>query len=45
MRKEVIEALEYFYGAGYVEQLRSDDQYYVNILLEFAAKKCNVELV
>lgn len=43
-RSEVMDALEYFHGAGYIEQLRSDDQYYVDILMRFAASRCDVEL-
>ena len=44
MTKDVMEALNYFYGDGFIEQLRTDDQHYVNILMNFAAKKLNVEL-
>jgi hypothetical protein len=44
-RSEVMDALNYFHGAGYIEQLRSDEQYYVTILMKFAAQRCDVELV
>lgn len=44
-RRDVMEALNYFHGAGYIEQLRSDDEYYVTILMKFAAQKCDIELV
>ena len=44
-KSEVMDALNYFHGAGYIEQLRSDDEYYVTILMKFAAQRCDVELV
>ena len=43
-RSEVMDALEYFHGAGYIEQLRRDEQYYVNILMNFEAQRCDIEL-
>jgi hypothetical protein len=43
-RSEVMDALEYFHGAGYIEQLRSDEQYYVNILMNFAAQRCQYRI-
>ena len=45
MREEVFEALEFFYGAGMIENLSGDERHYTEILMKYAAKKCNVELV
>jgi len=45
MTKEVMEALDYFHGGGYIENLHGDGKYYTEILMNFAAKKLNVELV
>ena len=44
-KSEVMDALNYFHGAGYIEQLRSDEEYYVTILMKFAAQIFDVELV
>ena len=45
MKKEVMEALQYFHGGGYIDNLCGDSRHYTEILMKFAAKKCNVELV
>lgn len=45
MKDQVMEALEYFHGGGYIENLSGDSRHYTEILMEFAAKKYNVELV
>ena len=44
MTKDVMDALNYFHGAGFIEQLRTNEKHYVEILMNFAAKKLNVEL-
>ena len=45
MKKEVIEALNYFHGWGYIENLHGDGRHYTEILMNFAASKLDVELV
>jgi len=45
MNKEVMEALNYFHGGGYIENLYGDGRHYTEILINFAASKLNVELV
>jgi len=45
MKNDVMEALEYFYGAGMIENMSGDQRYYVEQLMNFAANKLNVELV
>lgn len=43
--KEVlVEALFYFHAANMLENLKSTERYYVEALMNFAAKKINVEL-
>ena len=44
-KSEVMDALNYFHGTRYIEQLKSDNEYYVTILMKFAAQRCDVELV
>jgi hypothetical protein len=45
MKEEVIEALNYFHGGGYIENLHGDAQYYTEVLMNFAANKLNIELL
>ena len=45
MNKEVMEALNYFHGGGYIENLHGDGRHYTEILMNFAARKLTVELV
>ena len=45
MKKEVLEALEFFHGAGMIENLWGDERHYTEILIKYAAKNCKVELV
>ncbi len=44
-RRDVMEALEYFHGGGYIENLHGDGRHYTEILMKFAAQKCDIELV
>lgn len=44
-RRDVMEALEYFHGGGYIENLYGDGRHYTEILMKFAAQKCDIELV
>jgi 16S rRNA C1402 N4-methylase RsmH len=44
MQKEVIEALHYFHGGGYIDNLYGDGKHYTEILMNFAADKLNIEL-
>ena len=44
-KKDVMEAIEYFWQAGYIEQLTSDNRYYKKILLDCSANKYKIELV
>ena len=41
---DVFEALQYFYGAGMIENTYGDQRYYLEILLRFSADKLNVSL-
>mgnify|MGYP003113046106 FL=1 len=45
MTEDVMDALNYFHGGGYIENLHGDGKYYTEILMDFAAKKLNVELI
>ena len=45
MKKDVMEALEYFHGYGMIENMSGDQRRYVEQLINFAANKLNVELV
>lgn len=44
LRESAIEAIQYLYGTGATEQMRRDDQYYVEALINYAADKLNIEL-
>jgi len=43
-RKDVMDAIQYFWASGYLEELTSDKRYYTEILLKCCAKKYNVVL-
>ena len=45
MKEDVFEALQYFYGAGMIENTYGDQRHYIDILVHFAADKLNVGLV
>ena len=45
MKNDVMEALEYFYGYGMIENTSGDQRYYIEQLMNFAANQLNVELV
>jgi len=45
MKEEVMDALKYFHGGGYIENLHGDEKYYTEILMNFAANKLNIELL
>lgn len=44
MKEDVIEALQYFYGADMIENTYGDQRHYLEILIRFAADKLNVGL-
>ena len=43
-RNEVMEALQYLYGTGATEQMRTDEKHYTEILIKFAANRMGIEL-
>ena len=43
-RDEVMEALQYLYGTGATEQMRTDEKHYTEILIKFAANRIGVDL-
>lgn len=43
-REEVMSALQYLYGTGATEQMRTDEKYYTEILIKFAANRIGVDL-
>ena len=44
LKDGAIEAIQYLYGTGATEQMRRDDQYYVEALINYAANQLNIEL-
>ena len=44
-KQEALEAIDYFHTHGFVEQLRSDEQYYCEILLKTVGNIYGIELV
>lgn len=44
-KSEVMDALNYFHCAGYIENLYGDGRHFTEILMKFAAQRCDVELV
>jgi hypothetical protein len=44
-RKEVDDAFDYFMDTGRLEELKSDDKYYIKTLLKSIANRQNVKLV
>ena len=45
LTSEAVEAIEYFHGAGMIENLKSDEGYYVQALMDYVAKKEFIEMV
>ena len=43
-KDEVIEALDYFWSEGFINELKSDQRHYVKILLYAAANKYRIKL-
>ena len=43
-KKQCIEALEYFYSYGFINELTTDKKYYVEILITKVAETLNIEL-
>ena len=43
-KKEVLEAINYYFTNGFSEELTSDKKYYVNILLKQCANTVNLKL-
>ena len=44
-KKDVMDAIEYFWQAGFINELNSDERYYTKILLDCCANKYKIELV
>lgn len=44
MKNDVMEALEYFHGAGMIENTHGDQRHYLEQLMNFAANVLHVEL-
>jgi len=44
-RKDVMDAIQYFWASGYLEELTSDKRYYTEILLRCCASKYKIYLV
>ena len=42
--KDVVDAIHYLWGTGATLQMRSDDQHYTEILIQYTASKLNIEL-
>ncbi len=43
-KDEVMSALQYLYGTGATEQMRTDEKHYTEILIKFAANRMGIEL-
>ena len=44
-KKDVMDAIQYFWEMGYIEELTGDRRHFVTILLKCCADKYNIELV
>ena len=44
-RKEIDDAFDYFMDTGRLEEVNSDDRYYIKILLKSIANRQNVKLI
>ena len=44
-KKDVMDAIEYFWQAGYLHELSIDKKYYTEFLLRCCASKYKIELV
>ena len=44
-KKEIDDAFDYFMDTGRLEEVKSDDRYYIEILLKSIANRQNVKLV
>ena len=42
--EQCIDALQYFFGEGFVEEMTSDKRYYVTILAKKVAEELNISL-
>ena len=43
-KKECLDAIQYFWTMGMMEQMRSDEEHYVNVLLKKVANDYSIEL-
>ena len=43
-KKECMEAIDYFFTEGFIEELTTDKKYYTRILLNKVASNYNIEL-
>ena len=44
-KKQIDDAFDYFMDTGRLEELKSDDKYYIKILLKSIANRQNVKLI
>lgn len=44
-KKQIDDAFDYFMDTGRLEELISEDRYYIKVLLKVIANKDNIELV
>lgn len=42
--EQCIDALQYFFGEGFIEEMTSDKQYYATILARKVAEELNISL-
>lgn len=45
MKEDVMEALQYFHGAGMIENTYGDQRHYLEILIRYAADELHVGLI
>ena len=45
MKNDVMEALEYFHGAGMIENTHGDQRYYLEILIKYAEFQLHAGLI
>tara|TARA_R100000687_G_C6301012_1_gene95917 strand:+ start:313 stop:477 length:165 start_codon:yes stop_codon:yes gene_type:complete len=43
-KKEVMDAIDYFWVEGFIEEMKSDQKHYVKILLKKSANDYNIKL-
>lgn len=43
-KQECLDAIEYFFEMGMIDQMRRDEQYYIKVLLNRVSKSLNIHL-